>query len=299
MKPAPFAYHRPHDLEDVLALLDELGEDAKILAGGQSLTPMLALRLTFFENLVDISRLAELQGIERRGDTVWVGAGTTHAAVGVDEVVRADVPLLNRVTPLIGHFQIRNRGTLGGAVAHADPAGEYPTTALTLDAVIEATSSSGRREIPAADFFTGLWETTLAPGEVLTAVGFPVWSGRSGFAVHEFARRHGDFAIAGATVATEIDDDDRVRRCNIGLLGLGSTPRRAREAEQAVIGRALSDLQTPGAAEEVGQLAMRGLDDIPADQQGSVSYRTRVGSAMVSRAITDAVTEASRENAYA
>ncbi|CAJ1582553.1 xanthine dehydrogenase family protein subunit M [[Mycobacterium] wendilense] len=295
MKPAPFAYHRPHDLEDVCALLDELGDDAKILAGGQSLTPMLALRLTHFENLVDISRLRELQGIERRGDTLWVGAGTTHAAVGADDVVRTDVPLLNRVTPLIGHFQIRNRGTLGGAVAHADPAGEYPTAALTLDAVIEATSSAGRREIPAAEFFTGLWETALAPGEVLTAVGFPVWRGRSGFGVHEFARRHGDFAIAGATVATELDDDDRVKRCAIGLLGLGSTPRRAHEAEQAVIGRKLADV----VADEVGELAMRGLDDIPADQQGSVSYRTRVGSAMVSRAFTDAVTEASRENAYA
>ncbi|BBZ33429.1 FAD binding domain-containing protein [Mycolicibacterium confluentis] len=295
MKPAPFAYHRPRDLEDVVDLLDEFGDDGKILAGGQSLTAMLALRLTHFDNLIDISRLAELQYIERRADTVWVGAGITHAEVGAHDLVRTDVPLLTKVTPLIGHFQIRNRGTLGGAVAHADPAGEFPTVALTLDATIEATSSSGRRTIPATEFFTGLWETSMAPSEVLTAVGFPVWGARSGFAVHEFARRHGDFAIAGATVATEVGDDDRVRRCAIGLMGLSSTPRRAFDAEQAVIGQKLSDVS----AEELGQLAMRGLDDVPSDLQGSAGYRTRVGAAMVSRAWTDASTEAARESVNA
>ncbi|OBF12919.1 FAD binding domain-containing protein [Mycobacterium sp. ACS4331] len=295
MKPAPFAYHRPRDLDDVVDLLDEFGDDGKILAGGQSLTALLALRLTHFDNLIDISRLAELQYIERRGDTVWIGAGTTHAEVGAHDLVCTDVPLLTRVAPLIGHFQIRNRGTLGGAVAHADPAGEFPTVALTLDATIEATSSSGRRTIPATEFFTGLWETSLAPGEVLSAVGFPVWGARSGFGVHEFARRHGDFAIAGATVATEVDDDERVRRCAIGLMGLSSTPRRAFDAEQAVIGQKLSDIS----AEELGQLAMRGLDDVPSDLQGSAGYRTRVGAAMVSRAWTDASTEAVRESVNA
>jgi carbon-monoxide dehydrogenase medium subunit len=295
VKPAPFAYHRPRDLDDVVDLLDELGDDGKILAGGQSLTPMLALRLTHFDNLIDISRLEEIGGIERRGDTVWIGAGTTHARVGADETVSADVPLLNRVTPLIGHFQIRNRGTLGGSVAHADPAGEYPTVALTLDAEIEATSSSGRRTIPAAEFFTGLWETSLRPGEVLTAVGFPVWGPRSGFGVQEFARRHGDFAIAGATIAVEVDEGERVRRCAIGLMGLSSTPRRATEAERAAVGQKLGDIS----ADELGQMAMRGLDDVPSDLQGSAGYRTRVGAAMVSRAWTDASTEAVRETVHA
>jgi carbon-monoxide dehydrogenase medium subunit len=295
VKPAPFAYHRPRDIDDVVDLLDELGDDGKILAGGQSLTPMLALRLTHFDNLIDISRIEEIRGIERRGDAVWIGAGTTHAHVGADETVAADVPLLTRVTPLIGHFQIRNRGTLGGSVAHADPAGEYPTVALTLDAEIEATSSAGRRTIPAAEFFTGLWETSLRPGEVLTAVGFPVWGPGSGFGVQEFARRHGDFAIAGATVAVEVDEDERVRRCAIGLMGLSSTPRRATEAEQAAVGQKLGDIS----ADDLGRLAMRGLDDVPSDLQGSAGYRTRVGAAMVSRAWTDASTEAVRETVHA
>jgi aerobic carbon-monoxide dehydrogenase medium subunit len=287
MKAAAFAYHRPDTVAEAVQMLGEFGEDAKILAGGQSLVPMLAMRLTYFENLIDISRVDELKNIELRDDQVWIGAGTPHALVGMDDEVADSVPLLTLSTPYIGHFQIRTRGTLGGAIAHADPAAEYAAVALALDATMETTSSRGRREIPASEFFTGLWETSLAPDEILTAVRFPVWAGRSGFAVQEFARRHGDFAIAGATVAVELDDD-RVTRCGIGLLGLGSTPLRSSVAEDAVVG------QSPDAvaAEEMGRLAMSGLSDIPADLQGSADYRSRVGAAMVSRAWTAAVREA-------
>ncbi|CAN5463255.1 xanthine dehydrogenase family protein subunit M [soil metagenome] len=288
MKPAPFAYHRPFDLDDVVDLLAEFEGEAKILAGGQSLTPMLALRLAYFDNLIDITRLPELQGIERRGDVLRIGAGTTHATVGADAQVGVDVPLLAQVTPFIGHFQIRNRGTFGGAVAHADPAGEYPLIALTLDASMEAVSKSGTRQIPAADFFTGLWETALDSEEVLAAVEIPVWSGRIGFGFHEFARRHGDFAIAGAAVAVQLTDTGRVERAAIGLMGLGSTPLRASVAEQAVTGAALEDMT----ADEIGRSAMAGLDEVPSDQQGSVAYRTRVGAAMVARAWTDAIAAA-------
>lgn len=288
MKAAPFAYHRPDTVADAVALLGEYGDDAKVLAGGQSLVPMLAMRLTHFENLVDISRVAELRNIERRDDQVWIGAGTPHALVGMDDEVAESVPLLTLSTPHIGHFQIRTRGTLGGAIAHADPAAEYAAVALALDATIEAASPRGRRTIPAAEFFTGLWETSLAADEILTAVSFPVWSGRCGFSVQEFARRHGDFAIAGATVAVELDDQDTVTRCGIGLLGLGSTPERGTPAEQAVVGRPVTDV-TP---EELGRLAMSGLDDVPADLQGTASYRTRVGATMVARAWSEAITEA-------
>jgi aerobic carbon-monoxide dehydrogenase medium subunit len=288
VKPASFDYHRPHTIEQAVSLLAELGEDAKILAGGQSLVPMLSMRLAYFDHLIDISRLNELQGIERRGQELWIGAGTTEATVGADAQVRQAVPLLTRVTPFVGHFQIRNRGTLGGSIAHADAAGEYPAVALTLDAVIEVLSPRGRREIAAADFFTGLWETTMEPDEVLTGVRFPLWNSRSGFSVHEFARRHGDFAIAGALVAVQLDDQNRVSRCAIGLLGLGSTPRRATAAEQSAIGKPVNEL----AAEEIGQAAMTGLDDIPTDLQGSASYRTQVGAAMAARAWTQAVREA-------
>lgn len=290
MKPAPFAYHRPDTVPGALSLLAELGDDAKILAGGQSLVPMLAMRLTHFDNLIDISRIGELCDIERRGDTVRIAAGTPHALVGLDDEVAEAVPLLTLSTPHIGHFQIRTRGTLGGAIAHADPAAEYAAVALTLDAEIEATSVRGTRRIPAAEFFTGLWETALAADEILTAVTFPVWSGRVGFSVHEFARRHGDFAIAGATVAVELDDDDTVARCGIGLLGMGSTPQRGTPAERALVGRPVTDVT----AEEVGRLAVSALQDIPADLQGSADYRRKVGATMAARAWLEATTEARR-----
>ncbi|BBX64912.1 carbon monoxide dehydrogenase [Mycobacterium saskatchewanense] len=296
MKPAAFDYHRPDTVEDAVRLLAELsdsGDGAKILAGGQSLVPMLAMRLAYFDHLIDVSRLGELRGIDRRGGELWIGAGTTEATVGSDDQVRQAVPLLARVTPFVGHFQIRNRGTLGGSIAHADAAGEYPAVALALDAVMEVVSPGGRREIAAADFFAGLWETTMAPDEVLTGVRFPVWEGRSGFAVREFSRRHGDFAIAGALVAVQLDDRDRVSRCAIGLLGLGATPRRATAAEAAVIGRPADELS----AEEIGRAAMTGLDDIPVDLQGSASYRTRVGAAMAARAWTEAIDEAGSASA--
>ena len=208
MKPAAFDYHRPDTVEDAVSLLAELGDDAKILAGGQSLVPMLSMRLAYFDHLIDISRLSELQGIERQGQELCIGAGTTEAAVGADAQVRQAVPLLTRATPFVGHFQIRNRGTLGGSIAHADAAGEYPAVALTLGAVMEIQSPRGRREIAAADYFTGLWETAMESDEVLTGVRFPVWNSRSGFAVQEFSRRHGDFAIAGALVAVQLDDRD-------------------------------------------------------------------------------------------
>jgi aerobic carbon-monoxide dehydrogenase medium subunit len=296
VKPASFDYHRPDSVEQAVGLLAELGDSgdgAKILAGGQSLVPMLSMRLAYFDHLIDISRLRELQGIERRGQELWIGAGTTEANVGANPQVRQSVPLLTQATPYVGHFQIRNRGTLGGSIAHADAAGEYPTVALTLDAVMEVTSPRGQREIAAADFFTGLWETAVEPDEVLTGVRFPVWGNRSGFAVHEFARRHGDYAIAGAVVAVELDNNDRVSRCAIGLLGLGATPRRAAAAEEAATGKPVSEVSP----DEIGQAAMTGLEDVPEDLQGSASYRTKVGAAMTARAWTQAIQEASAINA--
>jgi carbon-monoxide dehydrogenase medium subunit len=198
--------------------------------------------------------------------------------------------LLARATPLIGHLQIRNRGTIGGSLAHADPAAEYPAVALALDAELEVLSTRGVRSVPAAEFFTGLWSTAVADDELLTAVVFPVRSGRSGFAVREFARRHGDFAIAGAAVAVEIDEADRVRRCGIGLLGLGSRPERASVAEEAVIGVAIDDVDP----NDVGRLATAALESVPSDLHGSSAYRRRVGAAMTAEAWSAAAAEARR-----
>lgn len=298
MKPAPFTYHRPATAAEAVGLLADLGDGAKVLAGGQSLVPMLNLRLAVFDELVDISRIAELSGIERRGDHLWIGAGTTEAAVERSSDVAAGAPLLARATPLIGHRQIRNRGTVGGSLAHADPAAEYPAVALALDAELEAVSPRGARTIAAADFFTGFWSTALDEDEMLTGVRLPVWGGpatRCGFGVREIARRHGDFAIAGAAVALEVDGDDRVVRAAIALFGLGSVPLRASAAEAAATGRPLADIE----AAEISRAAVADLADVPADLHGSAAYRIRVGAVMVARAWADAVAEASVTTASA
>ena len=288
MKPAPFEYHTPGTLTEAVHLLAELGEDAKVLAGGQSLVPMLALRLAGFDHLVDIGRIDELRGVQRRDRTLWIGAATTQSTVGADADVAVAAPLLTRATPFIGHFQIRNRGTLGGSIAHADPAAEYPAVARALDASMDVVSARGRRTIPAREFFAGFWTTGVQPDEILAGVTFPIWDGRCGFAVEELARRHGDFAIAGATVGVELDADDRIRRGVIGLIGLGSTPERAEAAERAVAGRTVTEV----AAEEVGRVAVAGLESVPSDQHGSAAYRTRVGAALVARAWRQACAEA-------
>ena len=290
MKPAPFEYHAPGTAAEAVALLAEHGDEAKVLAGGQSLVPMLALRLAGFGHLVDVGRIDGLKGIEPRDGVLWIGAGTTEAAIEASAEVASAVPMLSEATPFIGHFQIRSRGTLGGSIAHADPAGEYPAVALALDASMEVVSPTGARTIAARDFFDGLWSTSMEPDELLVGVAFPIWGGRSGFAVAELARRHGDFAIAGAAVGVELGDDDRVRRCAIGLIGLGSTPERAVAAETEVTGRPIADVD----AEAIGRLAVAGLDSVPTDLHGSAAYRERVGAAMVSRAWSTAVGRAGR-----
>jgi aerobic carbon-monoxide dehydrogenase medium subunit len=290
VKPAPFEYHRPATVAEAVDTLTTLGDSAKVLSGGQSLVPMLALRLTAFDHLVDIGRLEGLRGIELADGGVRIGAGTTQAAIERSAEVATTVPLLARATPLIGHFQIRNRGTVGGSLAHADPAAEYPAVALALDAWMEIEGPDTSREVPAAEFFTGLWSTAVGDDELLTAVTFPVWSGRCGFAVREFARRPGDFAIAGAAVAVELDDDDRVRRCGIGLIGLGSTPLRAVHAESEVTGVPIDEVDP----DEVGGLVVAGLESVPSDLHGSADYRRRVGAHTASSAWADAVEEARR-----
>lgn len=288
MKPTSFDYHVPSTAEEAVSLLGELGDGAKVLAGGQSLIPMLALRLTAFDHLVDLRKVETLRGIERTNGSVRIGAATTQAAIERSPELAGAVPLLAHATPFIGHFQIRNRGTIGGSVAHADPAAEYPAVAVTLDADLEILSSGGTRTVAATEFFTGLWTTAVGDDELLTSITFPVWEGRCGFAVEELARRHGDFAIAGACVAISLGGSGEVERCAIGLFGLGPTPLRARRAEADALGVASSDVDP----EALGRAATDDLDDVPADLHGSSDYRRRVGAVMVARAWRRAAEEA-------
>jgi carbon-monoxide dehydrogenase medium subunit len=288
VKPTAFDYHAPATATEVVDLLAGLGDDAKVIAGGQSLVPMLALRLTAIEALVDLRRCEELRGIKDHPDGTWIGALTTERAIETSPRVAADVPLLARASPFVGHVQIRNRGTVGGSIAHADPAAEYPAVALALGATMETLSPRGRRTIPADGFFTGFWSTVLEPDELLTGAVFPRRGRRGGFAVEELARRHGDFALAGAAVAIELDDEGRIARCGLGLFGVSTIVVRAAGAERAVTGARPADVEPV----EVGRLALADVESVPADLHASGDYRREMGTVMVTRAWRRAVEEA-------
>jgi len=283
----PFDYLTPATVEEALAVLAESRGDAKVLAGGQSLVPIMALRLARFDHVIDLNRVGELRGVERGNGAVRVGAMTTQAAIERDATVAGDVPLLARATPFIGHFQIRNRGTLGGSLAHADPAAEYPAVALALDAEFEVASAGGPRTVPAPEFFVSTFMTALEADDVLTGVRFPVWGGRRGFAVEEVARRFGDFALTGAVCAVELDAGDRVARAAIAMFAMGSTPLRASEAEAAMVGSTAQDLDL----DEVGRTAAAATDP-PDDIHASAAYRRSVGAVVVARALSRALEEA-------
>jgi aerobic carbon-monoxide dehydrogenase medium subunit len=288
MKPAPFDYHAPASLAEALELLGRFGDEAKVLAGGQSLIPILAMRLSRFEHLVDLRKIEELRRIDRNDGTVRIGAMTTQATVERSKDIAADLPLLAQATKLIGHFQIRSRGTLGGSIAHADPAAEYPAMASVLDAELEVAGPNGTRSIPSGEFFTGTWMTTLEPEEILVAARFTPWRGQCGFAVREVARRHGDFAMAGVACGVEVADG-RVARAAIGFFGMGSTPVRATATEQALTGSAVDDMNT----DELGHLAVGHLDP-PSDVHASGAHRKRIGAAITQLALATAISEAQR-----
>jgi len=288
VKSAPFGYDSPTTPEEVVSLLAEHGDDAKVLAGGQSLLPMLALRLAVFDRLVDVGRVEALRGVERRDGALWIGAATTDAEVERSAEAAASVPLLARATPLVGHLQIRNRGTVGGSLAHADPAAEYPAVALALDAALHVLSTGGRRSVRADGFFTGLWSTAVEADELLVGASFPVWEGRCGFAVEEYARRHGDYAIAGVALGVQLDGRDVVERCAVALFGMSSTPVRARAAEAAAVSVAAGDVDV----EALARLAAGEPDGVPSDLHGSAAYRRRVCAAVVARAWSSAMGEA-------
>ena len=288
MKPAPFNYHAAETADVAVAVLAEHGDEAKVLAGGQSLVPMLALRLARPEHLVDVNRVAELAAVRREDGVLVVGATTRHVTLERDDEIGAAVPLLRRTAPFIGHVQIRNRGTLGGSLAHADPAAELPAVALVLDAEIEVSGPRGVRRIPARDFFQGVFTTALEPDELLVAVRFPVWDPAAGFAVEEVARRHGDFSLVGAIAAVQARDG-RIERAALALTGMGPVPIRAAAVEQALRGAAVADLDLADA----GAQAVAPLDP-PADVHAGAAYRRRVGAAVVTRALTHAIEVATR-----
>ncbi len=285
MKPSRFEYHAPERLDEAVGLLATHGFDAKILAGGQSLVPMLSLRLASFAHLVDLNTVGGLDSIERTNGHLRIGALVRQATAEHDTTIATATPLIAKAIPHIGHFQIRNRGTVGGSIAHADPASELPAVALALDATIEATGPGGVREIAANGFFESTWETTLADDEILAAVRFPVWGAGSGFAIEEVARRHGDFALVGAVCGVTVDGD-AVTKAAIAFFGVGPTPVRSGDGEAALLATGAD-----GDLAEVGRAAAAILtpnDDLHA----SGAYRKKVAAVLVERALTRAIEEA-------
>lgn len=282
MKPAPFDYHRVHDLPQAIELLAELGDEAKVLAGGQSLVPMMNFRLVRPTALVDINRVPGLDRVERDGDRLAVGALVRHRAIEQLSGERASgYEVLRRAAPWVGHFPIRARGTFGGSIAHADPAGEWCMLALALDASIVCEGSDGAREVSAEDFFLGFMTTALEPGEVVTEVRFPrPWPCAS---VQEFARRHGDFAIVAVAVAVDLPDE-RCRDARIVVGGVDELPVRASEAEEALRGAPCSS----GLFAEAGAAAAREIDPV-GDIHGSAQYRRELTDVLVRRGLEEAV----------
>ncbi|MDA8046282.1 MAG: xanthine dehydrogenase family protein subunit M [Actinomycetota bacterium] len=281
MKPSAFEYHLAVSTDEAVGLLAEHDGDAKVIAGGQSLVPLLALRLARVDHLVDINKVPDLQGITANGG-LRIGAMTRHREAERSALVRRHAPLLADALTYIGHAAIRNRGTLGGSLAHADPAAELPATLLALDGQVEVRNSRGTRTVAAADLFTGFLTTSLEPDELLTAISLPAWRAGSGWSVQEFARRSGDFAISGAMTVLSTGADGRIDDARIALIGVAPTAVRASAAEQALIGGAPSE-------ELWASVAEAAVADIepPSDLHGSSAYRKKLTSTLVRRSLAE------------
>ena len=236
MKPAPFAYKKVRSLEEAVALLGE-HKDARLLAGGQSLIATLNMRLSAPSLLIDINGIGGLDGIAHKSGTVEIGALVRHAQAERSDVVAKHAPLLARALPHIGHAAIRNCGTLGGSIAFADPAAEFPACLMALDGEVDVTGPKGKRTVKAPDFFKGLFETALGPQDVLTAIRVPAASKDSRVGFAELARRHGDYAIVGLAASARADgngNNSRLADVRLAFFGVGATPLRAKKAEAAL-----------------------------------------------------------------
>jgi len=280
MKPPPFEYYAADSAQEAVSLLAEYGPDAKVLAGGQSLVPLLALRMSRPEHLVDVNRAAELEQQRSDADGLHLGALTRHRVTERSAGIRAANPLLSEAARLIGHAAIRNRGTIGGSIAHADPAAEMPTVLLALDGAVEAVSRHGTRQIPASGFFESYLTTALEPDELITAVHFPPWAPGTGWSFTEFSRRSGDFGIIGVAATLRLGDRGTIAEARIAISGGAETAVRASRTEKALIGQFPGD----GTWIAAGCDALEGLD-LPADLHGSAAYRRHLAAALIERAL--------------
>jgi aerobic carbon-monoxide dehydrogenase medium subunit len=274
-----FSYHRPASVADAVKLLADLGDEARPLAGGHSLVPMMKLRLATPAHLVDLHGVAGLKGIRRDGNKILIGAMTTqHELLGADEIAKS-LPILQEASALIADPQVRYRGTIGGNVANGDPGNDMPAVMLTLGASYRLEGLSGAREVAASEFYQGAYFTALEPGEILTAISIPVPAAGHGYAYEKLKRKVGDYATAAAAVVLTMSGG-KVASCAIGLTNLHETPLLAADAAKAVIGTSLD----PASLKKAAQTA-EAIMSPAADARGPVEYRKHVGGIMVVRAL--------------
>jgi CO/xanthine dehydrogenase FAD-binding subunit len=287
MKPARFEYMAPRSEDEALALLGEHGDRAKVLAGGQSLIPLMNFRLAQPEVVIDINRIASLAYVRAHDGGVAIGALTRQHALERDARVRTRLPVLAEACHLIGHLPIRHRGTIGGNLAHADPASELPAVMVALEAEMVAASGRERRTIPAAAFFTDALTTALSPDELLTEIRVPGVPPRTGGAFMEISRRAGDYALVGAVALVTLSADGRCEGARIALCGVGATPVRASAAEQVLAGEPL-----PGnALDEAARLAADATSP-PSDIHASAAFRRKLARHITRGALEMAVRRA-------
>lgn len=284
MKPAPFDYHRVQSLEEAFAVLDRCGDEARLLAGGQSLVPMLNLRIGRFGHLVDLNRLQDLAFVQETHEGIAIGALTRHVRVETAPFVQDRCPILAAAAHNIGHVAIRERGTLGGSLALADPAAELPLMAMLLDAELELTSSNGTRTVRAREFFITVLTTALEPNEVLTRAVFPALGPREGWGLRWLSRRVGDFAIVNAAATVVLDPDRRIERLRLALGGTGPTPEALADIEAKQQG-ALPDQDWP---EAVATQAAERVEP-HSDPHASAAYRRDLVRVLLARALRDAL----------
>jgi carbon-monoxide dehydrogenase medium subunit len=285
MKPPPFRYYAPVSLAEALSYLTEYGAEAKALAGGQSLIPAMNFRLAQPEILVDLNHIPELAYIRPMPDGgVSIGAMTRQRQVERSAVVAERAPLVYETMPYIAHPQIRNRGTFGGSIAHADPAAELPAVIVALGGRCRVQSQAGERWLPAGEFYTGLFETAVGPGELLVEVALPPLPPRAGYAFREVSRRHGDYALVGVAAVVTLDDRGLCQQVRLVYLSVGDGPIEAHQAAAALDGQAL----TPEVIQAAAETASAADIDPPADIHASVRYRRHLAKVLARQVLAEA-----------
>jgi carbon-monoxide dehydrogenase medium subunit len=281
MKPPNFSYHDPRTTAEAVGLLSSL-ENAKLLAGGQSLMPMLNMRFVLPDHVIDLNRVDGLNYINERGDTLEIGAMTRQRDIEFSEVVKRKCPLMHEAISQVGHRQTRNRGTIGGSLCHLDPSAELVSVAAALDAKVSVAGKNGARSIDFADFPVAYMTPAIELDEMLTAIALPCWPARHGHAFVEFARRHGDFAIVSAAALIEEDANGKITRASITLGGIGPAPVRCRDVERALIGEKVEEKRLAEICETLR--ALDAVDDIHAP----ASYRQQLATVLPRRALLKA-----------